>query len=77
MVIYKGPGKYIAICNKTNWDGHYIKRFEVPDKLPEYLEEDSSNFDIKKIAASWYFLNVLDFTACVEAVYPESLFDNK
>jgi hypothetical protein len=74
---YKGPGKYIAICNNTNFDGHYIKHFEVPNELPEHLQDASGNneIDIQTISASWYFLNVIDHIACVEAVYPLSLID--
>lgn len=61
MKIYRGPGKYIAVCNNTNFDGHYIKRFEVP-------------VDAGDVEAGWYFLNHLDFGACLEDVYPEDIF---
>ena len=60
---YSGPGKYVAICNTTNFDGHYIKVFEMED-LPEN----------EGVSASWYFLNVVDFVACVEFVLPLELF---
>ncbi len=60
---YGGTGKYVAICNKTNFDGHYVKEFEIPADQP------------KNISATWYFLNVVDFVACVEAVYPKEIFD--
>lgn len=61
MHLYGGPGKYVAICNKTNFDGHYLCKFEIPENQ-------------KDVSASWYFLNVVDFQACVEAVYPLELF---
>jgi hypothetical protein len=75
--IYRGPGKYIAICNKTNFDGHYIKHFEVPSEIPNELKEQflENGFpDIKIVSASWYFLNIVDFHSCVEAIYPAELF---
>ena len=61
---YKGPGKYFAVCNKTNFDGHYIMPFEIPDTA-EWQEVD----------AAWYFLNVVSFEACVEAVYLAEIFE--
>lgn len=69
--VYYGPGKYIAICNKTNFNGHYIKHFTVPDTIQDPQTE--AIIPTKAISASWYFLNVIDFEACVEAVYPLSL----
>ena len=61
--LYTGPGKYFAVCNNQNFDGHYIKFFEVP----ETVHQDAS--------ASWYFMNYVDGVACVEAVYPIEIFD--
>jgi len=74
---YKGPGKYIAICNNSNFDGHHTKHFEIPATADEHLDELLAThgiFSTKNVPASWYFLNVVDFVACVEAVYPESIF---
>ena len=62
--VYKGAGKYVAICNNMNFDGHYTKEFEVPVADPPIYN-----------SASWYFLNVVDFSACLEAVYPKAIFD--
>lgn len=61
---YGGPGRFVAICNKTNFDGHYAKVFDIPE------QED------KELSASWFFLNVVDGTACLEAVYPLSVFES-
>lgn len=44
-------------------DGHYIKRFEIPESA-----------QMTEVSASWYFLNVVDLSACLEAVYPEEVF---
>ena len=70
---YREPGKYVAICNNTNFDGHYIKEFEVPTKSENVCFVDG--VVPEDLSASWYFLNVVDFMACVEAVYPKSLFE--
>lgn len=48
---------YVAICNKTNFDGHYMRKFYLPSKWGN---------DNNK--ASWYFLNKLDGFACIEKV---------
>lgn len=71
---YYGPGKYVAICNKTNWDGHYVKHFEVPSELSQLTKDSYGIEDVNKVSASWYFLNVIDLHACVEAIYPADLF---
>jgi hypothetical protein len=55
--------RYVAICNKTNFDGHYIKVFEVPE-------------DQKGVSPSWYFCNMVDFEACVASVHPLELFND-
>jgi len=62
---YGGPGKYVAVCNTTNFDGHYAVPFTIPD-----TEEWAT------VSASWYFLNVVDFFSCVEDVYPAAVFSN-
>jgi hypothetical protein len=84
---YKKPGRYVAICNKTIWDGHYIKIFD----FPEPCKEDFTCYPLAFIAegdvviqrgdetktsvsASWYFLNRVDGVACLEAVYPMEIF---
>lgn len=46
---------YVAVCNKTNFDGHYCKKFSVPEEFRGY-------------EPGWYFLNRLDMVACLEMV---------
>jgi hypothetical protein len=50
---------YVAMCNKTNFEGFYFRKF--------YLPMDYINNAEK---ASWYFLNRLDFQSCIEGVIP-------
>jgi DnaJ-class molecular chaperone len=75
-VIYKGPGRYVAICNDARFEGHYVKIFDVPFLDPNglhggpgYTEEE-----MQHVEAGWYFLNRIDFVACLEAVYPLNIF---
>ena len=65
MHSYRKPGTYVAICNKTNFDGHYTKVFEYPQSFI-----DGWHFESEIPDAAWYFLNRIDFIACIEAVYP-------
>jgi len=48
---------YVAICYKLNFNGFYLKKFKLP-----FLEENTVDH------AVWYFLNKLDFTACLDKV---------
>lgn len=48
---------YVAICNKTNFEGYYFKKFTLPENV-----ENSIGY------ATWYFLNQVDFTASIEFV---------
>lgn len=49
---------YVAICNKMNFDGHYFRKFTLPED-----EENTSTH------AEWYFLNRLDAVACIDGAY--------
>jgi len=73
-VFYGGPGKYIAVCNTTNFDAHYIKVFEIPKVLPDHVMEYYGITDVNQVSASWYLMNVLDSVCCVEAVYAAEVF---
>jgi hypothetical protein len=50
---------YVAMCNTSRFDGFYFYKFV----LPEEYENDSEK-------AAWYFLNRLDFVACLENCFP-------
>ena len=45
---------YVAICHGANFKGVYFKKFTIPNDVTN----DGDH-------ASWYFLNNLDFQACV------------
>lgn len=59
---------YVAICSKTGFDGYYFKKFY----LPESQETKLNNSEV----ASWYFLNRLDLTACIDGCFTFEDFSN-
>jgi hypothetical protein len=50
---------YVAMCNATNFDNFYFRVFMLP-------EEYDNNAD----RAAWYFLNRINFVACLSACFP-------
>jgi hypothetical protein len=75
--IVSSPSRtYVAICNKANFDGYYMRKFTLPlGYIGEgcYEEEDGSwnegagSWVCQNTTsyASWYFLNKLNHVACV------------
>lgn len=64
MVTSVSPSrKYVAQCIKGNFDGYYFRSFTLPEK-----DRDDSPLENNSDVASWYFLNRLDFVACIEGV---------
>lgn len=71
---------YVAICNRTNFDGHYFRKFRLPergetlgyqDENGKWVEESFTRIYPNTCSvASWYFLNKLNFSACIEACIP-------
>jgi hypothetical protein len=59
--------KYIVICNKTNFDGYYLRKFALPKSYKDYYGKKVMLENTRGIA-SWYFLNVLNFSACIESI---------
>jgi hypothetical protein len=56
---------YVAVCNTTNFDGYYLKFFELP-----HIEKNT------RARAAWYFLNKLNAVACLELILTtEEYFD--
>ena len=70
---YRQPGKYVAVCNKGNFEGHYVKVFEFPE-TGQYCGHEE-NYVESGVSAGWYFLNRVDFTACLDKVYPLEIFE--
>jgi hypothetical protein len=75
MVRYNKAGKYVAICNTTSFNGHYTKIFEYPQSFIDEWNLTDQTRGIPAPDASWYFLNRIDFVACLEAVYPIEIFE--
>jgi hypothetical protein len=47
--------RYVAMCSKPGFEGYYFKKFELPSLFGNNTE-----------MAAWYFLNKLDFYACID-----------
>ena len=54
--------KYVAILNKSNFQGFYTRVFEYPDNC--------------NLGPAWYYLNRLDFCGCLEKVFPADIFSS-
>jgi hypothetical protein len=55
---------------KPHHDGYYFRSFT----LPETDERNDEPLENSSASASWYFLNRLDFIACIEGVFPHENF---
>jgi len=56
---------YVAICNRGNFDGYYFRKFVLPKGVEEFGY--SRILPNNPSTASWYFLNCLNFVACIDA----------
>lgn len=72
---------YVAICNRPHFDGYYFRKFVLPkygtvsgykDENDEWAEGSFTPVIYENSAsyASWYFLNFLNFEACIEGCIP-------
>lgn len=64
--------RYVAMCSKMNFDGYYFKSFTLPEHDPQVGGELENHSQV----ASWFFLNRLDLTACIEGCITEEHFKN-
>jgi len=62
--------RYVAMCSKMNFDGYYFKSFTLPERDPQTGGELGNNSQM----ASWFFLNRLDLTACIDGCIAEENF---
>jgi len=58
---------YVACCNKSDFSGYYFKKFYLPTKITWPFDEDEF-FENSPASASWFFLNRLNYHACIEFV---------
>jgi hypothetical protein len=64
---------YIAMCNKSNFSGFYFRRFTLPMTKEVWITAvDKGEVEVENSVehASWFFLNVLNFEACLEMCFP-------
>lgn len=61
---------YVAMCSRSNFDGYYFRRFALPEYRPETRLYDiaitSESLENNSDVAAWYFLNHLNFSACID-----------
>jgi hypothetical protein len=75
--------RYVAVCYKGNFDGHYFRTFTLPltvDEVPAHaknLMSCQTHLIVNNSEyASWYFLNVLNFSACIDGCFSFEDFQN-
>jgi hypothetical protein len=62
--------RYVAMCSNTNFEGYRFKAFTLPERDPD----DGRDLENNSRTASWYFLNRLDFVACIDGCITEEDF---
>lgn len=55
---------YVAMCNRSNFDGHYFKRFTLP--AADDPAVDGLHYQNDTQFAAWWFLNRIDAVACID-----------
>jgi hypothetical protein len=65
-IVVSPSRRYVAICNKSDFSGHYFRSFTLPASV------EANNSDI----AAHYFLNFMNYSACIERCVTEEDFNN-
>ena len=68
--------RYVAMCNKQNFDGYRFKTFTLPEQDPWAAPEQDAPLENTSSVASWYFLNRLDAVSCIVGCVTEEDFRN-
>jgi hypothetical protein len=66
--------RYVAMCNKQNFDGYRFKAFTLPEQDPCGAPGQDAPLENTSSVASWYFLNRLDAVSCIEGCVAEEEF---
>jgi len=62
---------YVAVCNKLNFDGHYFRKFRLPERSEFEMQlENNASF------AAFYFLNRFDRYSSIEGCVTAEDFEN-
>jgi hypothetical protein len=59
---------YVAICYRSDFSGVYFKKFTISEEDIKDLGSD--------VSPAWYFLNSVDFAACIEDVIPIEMYND-
>lgn len=69
--------RYVAVCNKGDFTGFYFRSFTLPEEYRTFIwGEGTRKLENNCSAAAWYFLNVLNFVACIEGCITEEDYKN-
>lgn len=63
MKVISPSRTYVAVCPKGNFDGHFFRKFRLPEKDPW---ERHSDFENNSEVAGWFFLNRLDSVSMLD-----------
>jgi hypothetical protein len=55
----------VCVCSSPRFNGYYFRKFTLPEG-----EDNDSGY------AAWYFLNKLNYTACIDGCYSFEDFQN-
>lgn len=61
---------YVACCNKSDFSGYHFRKFHLPEQIVWSWDDEDEKFENSCATASWFFLNRLNYHACVEFVMP-------
>lgn len=56
---------YVVVCNKGNFDGHYLRKFTLPFEDHMSPKDELEN---NAVTAMWWFMNRIDKMACASLV---------
>jgi len=62
--VHSPSRRYVAMMNKTNFDGYYFRAFYLPN-----------NYDNNVDSAVTYYMGELDFEGCMEGCFPHEDLD--
>ncbi len=57
---------YVAMCSKRTFKGYYFQRFTLPEGRGGIILGEVVPYTNDSDTAAWYFLNVLNFEACID-----------
>ena len=69
-IVVSPSRRYVAICNKSEFSGHYFRSLTLPETISGEAVENNSDI------AAHYFLNFMNYGTCIERCVTEEDFKN-